>query len=143
MAAGGGGLLLVVMMIVMNIMGVDRDKQQAAIGIAKAIQQKAANQGPAEPGEGINDASRVFISQILKSTEDVWTQQFQDHVQGGSYTPPKLVIFGGSVETRCGMGMPRWDPSIVQAIHRFTLTHRSSTSWLSDIRRPAILRRPT
>jgi len=38
MAAGGGGLLLVVMMIVMNIMGVDRDKQQAAIGIAKAIQ---------------------------------------------------------------------------------------------------------
>lgn len=110
MAAGGGGLLLVVMMIVMNIMGVDRDKQQAVIGIAKAIQQKAGDQAPLEPGEGINDASRVFISQILKSTENVWTQQFRDHVQGGSYTPPKLIIFGGSVETRCGMGSAEMGP---------------------------------
>ncbi len=110
MAAGGGGILLVVMMIVMNIMGVDRDKQQAAIGIAKAIQEKAANQGPAEPGEGIQDESRVFIGQILKSTENVWTQQFRDHVQGGGYTPPKLIIFNGTVSTRCGTGSAEMGP---------------------------------
>ncbi len=40
MAAGGGGILLVIMMIVMNIMGVDENKQRLAIGAAKALQQK-------------------------------------------------------------------------------------------------------
>ncbi len=110
MAAGGGGLLLVVLMIVMNLLGVDRDKQQAAIGVAKAIQQRAAVQAPAEAGEGINDESRVFIGRILKSTENVWTRLFKEQVQGGGYTPPKLVIFDGTVATRCGTGSAEMGP---------------------------------
>lgn len=79
MAAGGGGLLLVILMIVMNVMGVDRGKQQAIIGVAKGIQERTA-QAPAEAGEGVNDEARVFIS-ILKSTENVWTKLFKEQVE--------------------------------------------------------------
>lgn len=103
MAAGGGGILLVIMMIVMNLMGVDENKQRLAVGAAKALQQRAA-QAPAEPGEGINDEAKVFIARILKSTENVWTKLFREQVQGGGYTPPKLEIYTGSVRTACGMG---------------------------------------
>jgi uncharacterized protein len=109
MAAGGGGILLVVMMIVMNLMGVDKDKQQLAIGAAKALQQRAA-QAPAQPGEGINDEARVFIAQVLKSTENVWTKLFREQVQGGSYTAPKLEIYTGSVRTACGTGAAAMGP---------------------------------
>jgi uncharacterized protein len=109
MAAGGGGILLVVMMIVMNLMGVDKDKQQLAIGAAKALQQRAA-QAPAQPGEGINDEARVFIAQVLKSTENVWTKLFREQVQGGSYTAPKLEIYTGSVRTACGTGTAAMGP---------------------------------
>ena len=109
MAAGGGGLLLVVMMIVMNLMGVDENKQRLAVGAAKALQQRAA-QAPAKPGEGINDEAKVFIARILKSTENVWTKLFREQVQGGGYTPPKLEIYSGSVRTACGTGSAAMGP---------------------------------
>ena len=109
MAAGGGGILLVVMMIVMNLMGVDENKQRLAVGAAKALQQRAAK-APAEPGEGINDEAKVFISQVLKSTENVWTKLFREQVQGGSYTSPKLEIYSGSVRTACGTGSAAMGP---------------------------------
>jgi predicted metalloprotease len=109
MAAGGGGLLLVVMMIVMNLMGVDKDKQQLAIGAAKVLQERAA-QASAAPGEGINDEARVFIAQVLKSTENVWTKLFREQVRGGSYTAPKLEIYTGSVRTACGTGTAAMGP---------------------------------
>lgn len=101
-AAGGGGLILVIIMIAMQIMGVDREKQQVILGVGKALQQRAANEAPAVAGEGIDDESRVFISRILKSTENVWGKLFRENVQGGGYTPPKLIIFQDSVRSECG-----------------------------------------
>ena len=41
-----------------------------------------------------------FASQILAGTEDVWTAEFKK--MGRTYTPPKLVLFKGSVQSRCG-----------------------------------------
>ena len=49
-----------------------------------------------------------FSRRILGSTEDVWTQQFQDGrlpnygVQVGAYVKPRLVVYSNSVETGCG-----------------------------------------
>ncbi len=43
-----------------------------------------------------------FISVVLRDTETVWAKLFQDHVQGGAYVPPKLVMFSGAVQTACG-----------------------------------------
>ncbi|MBO4558180.1 MAG: neutral zinc metallopeptidase [Bacteroidales bacterium] len=41
-----------------------------------------------------------FAATILAGTEDVWTAIFKQN--GLTYTPPKLVIFDGSVQSGCG-----------------------------------------
>ncbi|MCQ2227775.1 MAG: zinc metallopeptidase [Bacteroidales bacterium] len=41
-----------------------------------------------------------FSSQILASTEDVWTAEFKK--MGKTYKAPKLVLFHGSVNSGCG-----------------------------------------
>lgn len=42
-----------------------------------------------------------FIRVILADTEDVWNQLFAQ--RGSSYVEPTLVLFGGAVESACGM----------------------------------------
>lgn len=42
----------------------------------------------------------TFASQILAGTEDVWTAEFAK--MGRTYTPPKMVLFHGSVRSGCG-----------------------------------------
>lgn len=42
----------------------------------------------------------TFASQILAGTEDVWSREFRK--MGLEYTPPKMVLFTGSVQSGCG-----------------------------------------
>ena len=42
----------------------------------------------------------VFSKQILAGTEDVWSKIFEQN--GMTYTPPKLVLFSGAVQSGCG-----------------------------------------
>ena len=42
----------------------------------------------------------TFAKRILAGTEDVWTKIFAQY--GRTYTPPKLVLFSGSVQSACG-----------------------------------------
>ena len=42
----------------------------------------------------------LFASQILASTEDVWTAEFRKY--NAEYRAPKMVIFKGSVNSGCG-----------------------------------------
>ncbi|MDQ2972746.1 MAG: zinc metallopeptidase [Pseudomonadota bacterium] len=46
------------------------------------------------------DPQVQFVKHILGSTEDVWSQTFQQ--MGKSYTDPKLVLFHGQIGTACG-----------------------------------------
>lgn len=48
------------------------------------------------------EAVATFSKQVLASTEDVWTKVFQS--MGREYKAPKLVLYTGSVNTRCGQG---------------------------------------
>jgi predicted metalloprotease len=48
-----------------------------------------------------NDPQVVFVRKILASTEDVWSAYFQG--MGKTYSPPKLHLFSGSVDSACGM----------------------------------------
>ena len=41
-----------------------------------------------------------FSRQVLASTEDVWSQVFEEH--GWQYTPPTLVLFTNRVSSACG-----------------------------------------
>src|SRR3982751_1786077 len=63
-----------------------------------AVQQQ---QGPA-PAPPKDDAGAHFVSQVLRSTEQVWTDVFRE--SGRTYEPPKLVLFNGSWPTACGQG---------------------------------------
>lgn len=49
-----------------------------------------------------------FSSQILAGTEDVWTEVFRG--MGKEYTPPKMVLYTGSVSTGCGNGQAAMGP---------------------------------
>ena len=49
-----------------------------------------------------------FALKILASTEDVWAEQFKR--MGRTYTPPKLVLFHGSVQSGCGSASSAMGP---------------------------------
>ena len=59
---------------------------------------------PAQPmrAPAADDAQAKFVSQVLRSTETVWTNAFQEI--GRSYEDPKLRLFRDSYPTACGEG---------------------------------------
>ena len=72
-------------------------------GGGTAVQQ----QGPA-PAPPKDDPAARFVSQVLRSTEQVWTDVFRE--SGRTYQPPKLVLFSGSWPTACGQGQSAMGP---------------------------------
>ncbi len=52
------------------------------------------------PGDA-NDPQVDFVRAILGETEDVWGAYFRN--AGKVYTPPKLVLFSGRVDSACGL----------------------------------------
>jgi predicted metalloprotease len=73
-------------------------------GDAPAVQQP---QGPL-PAPPANDAQARFVSQVLRSTEVVWTDVFRE--SGKTYRPPKLVLFKEQWPTACGQGEAAMGP---------------------------------
>ncbi len=71
-------------------------------GGAPQVQQGPAQRPPQD------DRQAAFVSTVLASTEDVWTQIFR---QGGAqYQVPKLVLFRGATPTACGTGQSAMGP---------------------------------
>jgi uncharacterized protein len=64
----------------------------------------ASPQTSSPPPQSIpaNDAQAKFVSQVLRSTETVWTHAFQE--RGQTYADPKLRLFRDSYPTACGQG---------------------------------------
>lgn len=71
---------------------------------APQVQQQ---QGPA-PKPPAGDREAAFVSTVLKNTEVVWTGIFQQN--GGTYNPPRLVLFRGVTPTACGTGEAAMGP---------------------------------
>jgi len=69
--------------------------------------QVVQQQGPA-PAPPADDAGAKFVSQVLRSTEDVWTDVFRQ--AGKTYQPPKLVLFKDEWGTGCGDGVAAMGP---------------------------------
>ena len=59
-------------------------------------------------GTDSNDPQMKFVSQVLASTEDVWSGVFQQ--AGRTYEDPKLRVFRDSYPTACGMGQAAAGP---------------------------------
>src|ERR1700733_16231771 len=66
--------------------------------------QSATQSAPQQPVQSppATDPDAKFVSQVLKSTETVWTAAFQE--RGATYQEPKLILFRDSYPTACGMG---------------------------------------
>jgi len=62
----------------------------------------AAHKPPAE------DKSARFVSKVLASTEDVWTEVFRQN--GQQYRKPTLVLFERATPTACGTGQTAMGP---------------------------------
>jgi predicted metalloprotease len=69
--------------------------------------RRTAPQGPA-PAPPANDAQARFVSQVLRSTEVVWTDVFRQ--AGRTYQPPRLVLFSDRWPTACGQGEAAMGP---------------------------------
>jgi predicted metalloprotease len=73
-----------------------------------AVQQAPAPSAPGRHGASPADPEGRFVSTVLASTEDAWTEVFR---QGGArYRPPKLVMFTGATRTACGLGQSAVGP---------------------------------
>lgn len=55
-----------------------------------------------------NDPQAKFISVVLKSTEDVWSQVFRE--RGAQYERPTLVLFERATRSGCGVGQSEMGP---------------------------------
>jgi predicted metalloprotease len=75
-------------------------------GGTASVQSPAQGQPGQAPPAG--DADAKFVSQILRSTEQVWTAAFQE--RGATYEQPKLRLFRDSYPTACGQGQAAAGP---------------------------------
>ena len=64
-------------------------------------QAPTAQQAPAGPVPA-NDKAALFVSTVLRDTEQVWGRVLQ--AQGSAYREPRLVLFRGATPTACGTG---------------------------------------
>jgi predicted metalloprotease len=69
-------------------------------GGSSSVQTPATDEPGQAPPAG--DAEARFVSQVLGSTEQVWTTVFQE--RGAVYEEPKLRLFRDSYPTGCGQG---------------------------------------
>jgi predicted metalloprotease len=54
------------------------------------------------------DQEAVFVSRVLKDTEDTWQQIFRE--RGSTYQPPVLVLFTEATQSACGVGQSAMGP---------------------------------
>ena len=89
-----------------DIPGLPRfDKPGGQTGSGQQAQFPRVNR-PA--GDAQTDDLKSFISVVLADTEDVWNNLFKR--MGRTYQEPKLVLFSGAVQSRCGLGQSACNP---------------------------------
>ena len=102
-AGGAGGLgigTIVVLGLIGWALGIDpRVLIQGAQDLNGTPRSQSETQRPVTPGTP-SDRVGQFVAAIVGDTEDRWSEIF---AQGGrTYSPPKLRLFSGAVESACG-----------------------------------------
>jgi predicted metalloprotease len=72
------------------------------------VPQTAPQNSDQSADQTAEDPTKKFVSQILRSTEVVWTDYFKQ--LGRTYENPKLVLFTNSYPTACGQGQAAAGP---------------------------------
>jgi predicted metalloprotease len=90
-ALGGGAALIVA--VVAMLFGVDP-------GVVMDNMNAGAPTNDMETPANPNDPSAIFVSKVLATTEDAWTEQLGKY--NTTYREPELVLFRGAVQSACG-----------------------------------------
>ncbi len=107
LGVGGGIVGVIVAAIITFMSGGSIGDVLTQVGGQMLSQNTQYTQGytPDAEDERLADLS----SKVLAGTEDVWTQEFQR--QGwGEYTPPKMVLYSGEVQSGCGHATSQTGP---------------------------------
>ncbi len=104
LGAGGLGVGGIVIALIAYFLGVDP-------GMVTDMVEQGASRGstsqPAPQGAPSDDPGQ-FVSKVLGSTEDVWSQVFDQ--ASAQYRPPTLVLYEGQVRSACGTGQSAMGP---------------------------------
>ncbi len=115
---GIGCLGLLAVLVISWLTGADPRQILGLIGAVQQSVPQTQQQFPAgAPSK--NDPQAVFVSQVLKGTEDAWTQVFAR--SGRQYEKPILVLFDGQVESACGFTTAAVGPFYCPADHKVYL----------------------
>ncbi|MBQ9184802.1 MAG: neutral zinc metallopeptidase [Bacteroidales bacterium] len=104
-AAGGLGIAGVVIYFIINMLsgnGVDLSSLQSILGDGVSVQ----SEHEITPEE---EKLAVVATQILASTEDIWTAYFSAHGLG-EYKKPTMVLYTSSTRSGCGQGSAAMGP---------------------------------
>jgi uncharacterized protein len=111
---GGGHISVAGIIIVLVVSYVTGVNPLTLLGVYESANnggQPAASSNVSQGREGAPaDNSGQFVSKVLGSTEDTWTEIFQQQVNGGRYTPPQLVLFSGQTSSACGAARSAMGP---------------------------------
>ncbi len=114
--AGGLGIgTVIVAFVAAWFLGIDPGM---LLGMLSGDGAPATEQQAAPPGAGgsPSDDEGRFAAVVLASTEDVWSQVFRQ--AGGTYRPPRLVLFEQRVDTACGLAGAASGPFYCPGDHR-------------------------
>lgn len=97
---GGIGAIIIAGLIAWFTSGGDMGRVMQAV--TETAQQPAQTEQVQSQREFTPEEQALakFSKQILASTEDVWTKEFEK--MGLNYLPPKMVLFTSAVNTGCG-----------------------------------------
>ena len=97
---GLGGIVLIAIMTFMS--GGNLGDVISNVGTQMASQNVETS--PQQQREFTEEEQKLakFSSQVLASTEDIWSKVFQQ--MGRTYKAPKMVLYTNAVQTACGQG---------------------------------------
>ena len=105
--AGGISIIgLVVAFVAWKFFGVDPQQAYQATQQVTASQQSNATAPESLTAE--QKEASDFVGTVLADTEDTWTPIFKQ--LGKTYTPPKLVLFSGMIQSGCGTAQSAMGP---------------------------------
>ena len=126
---GGGALILIV--IVSLLFGINPLSLLGGLDTGPAVQtQPAPGYGPQQaPVPGADDPQKKLARKVLGDTEDVWGAIFK--TLGATYSPPRLVLFPGRVQSACGIASEAAGPFYCPGDQQLYL----DTSFFDDLAR--------
>ena len=112
---GGGGIIgLLVIVVIALLLGIDPRVILGGGGAAAwrcpAADARSRCRTALRPSvaSASDDASKHFVAVVLRDTEDYGRKIFRE--MGRTYTPPKLVLFRGGIQSGCGLASAQTGP---------------------------------